>query len=266
MQSAGRGHWFFEPESTDGKGMHMKWKESIEGVFQGTVPFSQLEERARSALGAFSLTPDNTLFANVTCRDEINKPSVEAFARYWGENFDLAGLGGYPSAGITGFTAYAHHVPDGGNLFILYGPHIGVNETGKLGRVTRPGLSHESAACGALMGFVNKVLENRSYLVRPDPLDREQNILEESLLSSMERIVSQPDPIVPLTEQMYRIIEDRVLEILTHIHFDRQIVLLGGLHINTPRATDDLLAVRRADVLNADNIRGKTVSWLEQLL
>lgn len=51
----------------------------------------------------------------------------------------IGGLGGIPFAGKTGFQAFASHVPDGGNLLILFGPHVGIDKLGKLGFVERRG-------------------------------------------------------------------------------------------------------------------------------
>ena len=43
----------------------------------------------------------------------------------------------------------------GGNLFILFGPHIGVDETMQLGKYGRIGQSQSGAACGAAVGALS---------------------------------------------------------------------------------------------------------------
>jgi len=96
----------------------MVWQDEMFKAFPQAVRLDQVSEKVKSSLGVKGFRPENTLFANCTCRDEINYRGISFFADFWGENFDLAGLGGYPTSGITGFTAYSHHVPDGGNLFI----------------------------------------------------------------------------------------------------------------------------------------------------
>lgn len=41
----------------------------------------------------------------------------------------------------------------GGNLFILFAPHIGVSDSGELGKYTRKGqVGHDGTACGAACG------------------------------------------------------------------------------------------------------------------
>ena len=89
--------------------------------------------------------------------------------------FHMGGLGGIPFTGKTGFAAFSHHVPDGkspqamymvvsscishlwfpsgGNLFILFAPHIGVSDTGELGKYSRRGqIDRDGTACGAACG------------------------------------------------------------------------------------------------------------------
>ena len=73
----------------------MPWRDTLHEHFPGALEWPDLLARCNRHLGEFGITPENTLFGNVMCRDEINKPDLEAFAASWGENFDLAGLGGY---------------------------------------------------------------------------------------------------------------------------------------------------------------------------
>lgn len=51
----------------------------------------------------------------------------------------FGGLAGVPFAGKTGFNAFASHVPDDGNLLVLYAPHVGMDKMGNLGSVERKG-------------------------------------------------------------------------------------------------------------------------------
>ena len=40
----------------------------------------------------------------------------------------------------------------GGNIFILFGPHIGISDYGLLGKYTRRHQHHDGSACGAAVG------------------------------------------------------------------------------------------------------------------
>lgn len=66
--------------------------------------------------------------------------------------FSLGGLGGVPFSGITGFGAYAAHVPDNGNIFILFAPHCAVSREGLCGYYHRHGQAKLTTACGAVLG------------------------------------------------------------------------------------------------------------------
>lgn len=51
----------------------------------------------------------------------------------------MGGLGGIPFIGEVGYGAFSAHVPVGGNLFILFAPHVGVSSEGVIGNYSRPG-------------------------------------------------------------------------------------------------------------------------------
>jgi len=56
-----------------------------------------------------------------------------------GEVFILGGLAGFPFTGNAGWAQLIDQVPDNGNIFVLYGPHMGVDAEAKFGKVRRPG-------------------------------------------------------------------------------------------------------------------------------
>jgi len=226
-----------------------KWQQTLSKTFPKAIDFKDLTTVTKDVLSSVGLTTNNTLFGNCTCRDEINQYDIEKLAAIWGENFDLAGLGGYPSAGITGFSAYNHHVPDRGYQFILYGPHIGLDEEGILGKVHRIDMEHETSACGSLIGFLEKIKVDSSYQPSYNPLDPEQYLVEKALILHQEEIISSNDPILTLTQKMYEIIDQRIEEILNTLDSDLAHVLLGGIMINTPHKYTDWFDVKRADFI-----------------
>lgn len=102
----------------------------------------------------------NTLFSHSVCPDEINhEPGdiTEALRSHFGTHFSLGGLAGIPFSGKTGFAAYASHVPDGGNIFVLFAPHAAVSEEGHCGYYHRHGQAAETVACGAAVGAYEAV-------------------------------------------------------------------------------------------------------------
>merc|ERR1740130_1476980 len=127
---------------------------SLHKYFPGALPGVGVQSRVSNILASyFDFTPDNTLFGNSICPDEINnmKGCLSLLMQdYYGELFPMGGISGAPFAGKTGFKAFSHHVPENGNIIILYGPHVAISESGVVGKHLREGQKDESAACGAV--------------------------------------------------------------------------------------------------------------------
>jgi hypothetical protein len=66
--------------------------------------------------------------------------------------FPLGGLAGFPFTGKTGWGAFSSYCPNDGNIVILIAPHVGIDHTGCIGKVTREGQDHATSACGAAIG------------------------------------------------------------------------------------------------------------------
>lgn len=90
----------------------------------------------------YGFTRENTLLAHSYCPDEINHEKgdiTEFLSSYYSEYFALGGLAGIPWTGKTGFGAFAAHVPDEGNILVVFAPHVSVSEEGKAGFYKRLG-------------------------------------------------------------------------------------------------------------------------------
>lgn len=103
---------------------------------------------------------EDTLYGTSICPDEVNtKPGVLSLATALQNNvsdqngvFALGGLAGLPFVGISGMQAFLSHCPEEGRVVIFFGPHVGVSETGTVGKVARLGREKLSGACGAALG------------------------------------------------------------------------------------------------------------------
>lgn len=190
------------------------------------------------------------LMATSLCSDEINNPDTSFFNVLIGP-FVMGGLGGIPFAGITGMTAFAHHIPDGGSAFIFYGPHIGINQEGKLGEVWRPGQQKAGKSCGALMNALGR-LRDSGYQPEQTEHDFQQYYLEKSLVGFRDEIFNHKEPEWAITEKTYDQI-DRLIH--TYIHKTKnefrvkRIALLGGIIINTNTGLDDYFVPRNFEVM-----------------
>merc|ERR1719247_1669905 len=122
-----------------------------------------MDRKVSAVLERRGYNTENTLFATSTCPDEVNsKPGelIDLFKNRWGENFALGGLAGVPFTGRAGFSAYAHHVPTDGKMFILFAPHVGVEFDGVVGSLKRVNQAEVSSACGAAVGAYKALLKD----------------------------------------------------------------------------------------------------------
>lgn len=123
--------------------------------FPGARSSAQVLQGYQRVVEKRGYTPENTLFAQSICPDEVNHEEgdiTNLFTEYCGEVFHMGGLAGIPFTGKVGFGAFSHHVPDGGHCAILLAPHIGMDDQGRLGLYSRHGQSHSGSCCGAAVG------------------------------------------------------------------------------------------------------------------
>lgn len=194
---------------------------------------------------------DKTILATSVCSDEIIR-SATNFRDYVSLNspFQLGGLAGFPFTGLTGFAAFASHVPDDGCAIFLYGPHIGISGSNELGKVIRTGQLLESTCCGALMGAVKSFeSENESG---PDPeFDYQQWKLTEQLKSEKEKILNSDNALISATDVMFGRISHRIKKILEkseHLFDGNKVALMGGIIINTDFGQPDWFDERELEV------------------
>jgi len=125
--------------------------------FPTALPGHFIEQMAYEKLTSLGFTEENTVFSFSSCPDELNHDSnkediTNRMKQRWGEAFPMGGLAGIPFTGKTGWGAFSHHIPEQGNILAMYGPHVGLTETGRVGSVHRPGMEKPTTACGASIG------------------------------------------------------------------------------------------------------------------
>lgn len=212
-----------------------------------------------------------TLVATSLCSDEVNRPLEQAFRHVYSDCFSLGGLAGFPFAGVTGYNAMAHHIPDNGSCLLVYGPHVGVNEHGQLGTVDRRGRQKGGACCGsaaAALGYVNSVSPRQQHQVttasRTDPLDTQQAFVESTLLPYAARLQKADDTMLELPKVLFEVQDELLGQIIGKsagaVSGSGKICLLGGIQINTPAGDADYFLPLRFD------IRDSSGALLENLL
>lgn len=98
-------------------------------------------------------------------------------------------LSGMIFMGKTGMLAASHHSPEdenGKRRFVFYVfPHIGVSNSGKVGKLKRPGIDTEGGVCGALIAFHSELTSGYVNLdLNPD--DIEYSLLKQMLFKKIK--------------------------------------------------------------------------------
>ena len=128
------------------------------------------------------IEPCNIMLADSICSDDLNTIEYPERAYEMLGPFKMGGLDGFPFAGLTGMSAFAHHVPEQGAVFLFHGPHIGVSGEGETGFILRPGQHHRSACCGAVAAAVDKLKKDGIVAGDIAELDYQQSVIEQQLL------------------------------------------------------------------------------------
>jgi hypothetical protein len=89
------------------------------------------------------------------CRDEITVTLKHKLDQVFGSSFNVNGLGGVLTCGVTGVAAGLSHAPissgSGKERYVFFSfPHISIDSRGMVGTISRPGRPGQSCACGAL--------------------------------------------------------------------------------------------------------------------
>jgi len=135
--------------------------------------------------------------------------------------------------GKTGFGAFSHHVPDNGNVLIVFGPHIGFGMDGEAGKFLRRGQAGLSTACGANIAAYNQVMGG-GYYVAHDRQDLQQSRLRNLLKKHCREVSEAKNPMVALVYQVYKAVESEIMKIINTDFGPGKLVLLGGIQINMP--------------------------------
>jgi len=205
-------------------------KEAFPGAMKGQAVMSKVLR----AIRPHGVRQGNTIYGQSICSDEINgdKGHFPALmGKFYGKVFPLGGIGGAPYVGKTGFMAFSHHVPDDGNVVVVFGPHIGFTMDGKAGRFLREGQAAISTACGAVIAAYGQCL---SGSMRGDPQDAQQSWLRAKLKQHTSAVTSSDNPMVELVMKAYEAVEEEVLAIVNTDFGPGNLVLVGGIQINMP--------------------------------
>eukprot|EP00930_Biecheleria_cincta_P068126 TRINITY_DN5525_c0_g2_i1.p1 TRINITY_DN5525_c0_g2~~TRINITY_DN5525_c0_g2_i1.p1 ORF type:complete len:688 (+),score=106.48 TRINITY_DN5525_c0_g2_i1:289-2064(+) len=221
--------------------------QAMHKYFPGALPSQALHERKRAILRKFGFTSENTIMATSLCPDEINNDPSDLpviMQSHWGDVFPMGGISGAPFVGKTGFKAFSSHVPDDGNIIILFGPHVGISQTGEVGACMRDGQNKMSTACGAVVGAYYAALRgDTSGPVDAKegsvPYDRQMDWVKSQIAPHAKALALTDSPMASLAHQSYRMVADKMFSIINNDFGSGWLCLVGCIQINMPAPLED---------------------------
>eukprot|EP00931_Biecheleriopsis_adriatica_P047198 TRINITY_DN2717_c0_g2_i2.p1 TRINITY_DN2717_c0_g2~~TRINITY_DN2717_c0_g2_i2.p1 ORF type:complete len:710 (-),score=110.00 TRINITY_DN2717_c0_g2_i2:111-1940(-) len=216
--------------------------QAMHKYFPGALPSQALHERKRAILKKYGFTPQNTLMGTSLCPDEINNDASDLpvlMSEHWGESFPMGGISGAPFVGKTGFGAFSSHVPDDGNIIILYGPHVGISATGEIGCCLRLGQDTHSTACGAVVGAYKACLAGDTGEPGPDSYDKQMDWIKRQIAPHAQAIEETENPMAALSHQSYAMVHNQLMEVVNNDFGSGWLCLIGGIQINLPEGLED---------------------------
>ena len=130
---------------------------NAKSTFPNAITAFQLARSVHDILEPHGFSPPDTLLATSFCCDEVCRDLEDELKAVFGQNFNMGGIAGFPFGGNAAFGAMAHHIPTSGNLVICFGPHVGIDFDGVVGKVNRRGHSGSGTCCNTAIGALTYV-------------------------------------------------------------------------------------------------------------
>eukprot|EP00930_Biecheleria_cincta_P007663 TRINITY_DN1088_c0_g2_i7.p1 TRINITY_DN1088_c0_g2~~TRINITY_DN1088_c0_g2_i7.p1 ORF type:complete len:686 (-),score=123.88 TRINITY_DN1088_c0_g2_i7:197-1951(-) len=216
--------------------------QAMHKYFPGALPSQALHERKRSILKKYGFTKQNTLMATSLCPDEINHDPSDLpviMQNHWGDVFPMGGISGAPFVGKTGFKAFSSHVPEDGNIIILFGPHVGISPDGEVGACMRHGQGKMSTACGAVVGAYKAALSGATDPEGSDAYDKQMDWIVSKIAPHAKAIEQTASPMAALSHTSYNIVRDKMFKIVNNDFGSGWLCLVGCIQINMPDPLED---------------------------
>ena len=241
--------------------------DKLDKFYPGALSNAELISKVKAVLSKHGYG-ETTLLATSLCCDEVNRTLEAGFDKIYGENFHMGGLAGFPFCGATSFGAMAHHIPANGSCLIVYGPHVGVDLDGHVGKVNRRGRQASGPCCGsatAAAGYVKNVRSGKidKAGIPDDPFDAQQTWVGNLLLPHAERLACAPVEAAEVPLALFDCQDELMQKIVGamcgEVAGEGKIALLGGIQINTPPGYSDYFLPK---VFVLKNNKGDTIEVL----
>lgn len=227
--------------------------QAIKNKFPNAVPYKDGIDTVVSYLNQFGIPAGSILWGQSTCVDDITNTKNKLIPEIKGP-FNFGGLAGLPFTGVTGLSAFAHHVPEDGTALLFVVPHIGYNEKEGWGKILRHDQHHASSCCGALAAALAKLKNAELKSQPPSQQDYQENIIEQLAYAHRNEILSSQEPILSFTRVIYHKAMKQMTDYVAKIkerHF-KYAVVVRGVIINTDYTFPDYLWIERVSILDVE--------------
>ena len=233
-------------------------------AFPGIITAHQLARSLDVVLQPKGFEKDSTLLTTSFCCDEVCRDLEDELKGAYGQNFSIGGIAGFPFGGCTAFGAMAHHtsMDPAGNILIVYGPHVGIDYDGVVGKVNRKGHKGSGSCCNTAkvsLAYIKAVNEGKKIHApdASDPIYAQQVFVDSALIPHTERILGAENPDVELPSAIYdcqKALMKRILDkcCKSDIPDGTKVAVLGGIQVNTPEGTPEYFLPKSFDLLNDD--------------
>jgi len=203
---------------------------------------------------ATSLPREEILFTPISLISQLRNKLSEAKD---GGVYALGGLGGIPFAGLAGMGDFLSHSPKDGKVLILFGPHVGIDKFGSLGKVERIGSEEYGAdeVSGVVVRAYFDIMNGKSGMssvsgnTTSGTTGSGMNLEEEYVVGLLKKMPlkewkaegGDDYAIAKLTTEFYKIIQEMVVkQVEGYIakqgsgFWDRvtEVTMLGGIVVN----------------------------------
>eukprot|EP00957_Ditylum_brightwellii_P020815 1569540-Ditylum_brightwellii.AAC.1 len=195
-------------------------------LFPAATTYNEMLSYIPARLNQLGYSPSTTLCATSLCGDEMNRPLEQALSDVFTQTYSLGGLAGFPLGGVTAFRKMKDHMPTDGSIFIVYGPHVGLSQDGRIGHVDRKGIraveGEHTLCCRSAILAANQVAQihrGEAGGLELDPLDPSQYYVESYLMPFAERLEQSPDEASRMMDLPYALLEAQT-ELLERIIYE----------------------------------------------
>jgi hypothetical protein len=231
-----------ERENSESPKMPDEVLQAILKEFPGALPYRAAMDTVLYRMRLAGIESDEILLGSSICVDDITSTKDKLPPNIKGP-FSFGGLAGLPFTGITGVSAFVHHVPEEGTALLLVGPHIGYNSKEGWGKIFRHGQHEGSTCCGALFAALEKLQAKKIKVGSPTEDDYQEQVIEQLAFAHEQEILSSSNPLVELTRITCRQAERKMTDYAHKVpdrHFKYAVVVIGVI-INTDYQYDDYL-------------------------